>query len=294
MAKRKVLILSGGGCKGVLQVEILKELEKRGELNDLSLIVGSSVGAINGTILASGKLTAQQLRDTYPDMLKEIFKKKLFSFIPPIYDRNNFVKVWQKLIGSMKMKELKVPMVISTIDFCKKESHFFKSYKDTNVDEDVLTVVQRSFAAPYYFGFLPDSTTQRVYGDGGMSTDNLPIVESILETIGLDWMNDEVKLIIIGTGFVDISEPFDKASKENFIQQIFDYMNPGDGGLARAMSRTNQLGQLKFITNTYSNIHYDYYDIQIPKSLDKMDALNYITQYQQFGLQASLKPLITG
>ena len=164
MGKKKVIVLAGGGAKGMLQVEILKQLEDRGELKDIDLIFGSSVGAINGSILASGKLTANEMRNIYPDMLKQIFKKK-FIPIPPIYNRKQFFDIWMNKIGMIKMKDVKTKLVISTIDFCKKEPHFFKSWDEDNAEEYVMTVVARSFAAPYFFDgcdddvFVPTTNT---------------------------------------------------------------------------------------------------------------------------------------
>lgn len=292
MAK-KVLVLSGGGVKGTLQIEILKELEKRGELKNIDFIIGSSVGAINGSLLATGFRSAKDICDIYPDMIKKIFKRKL---IPPIYDRKNFIDAWHKMFDPIeyKMKNLKIKMIISAIDFAEKKTHFFKSWKDGDKDENVLDVVLRSFAAPFYFGFLPDPNTRRVYGDGGMGNDNIPITEALLEAINLDmFTEDSVKFIVVGTGFTNISESYDKVSKEGFVRQTLDFMNPGDGGYARAVARSEQLGQLEFICKKFNNFHFDYYDIEIPKELDKMDAVKYIPQYKDYGMKASVKPLIS-
>ena len=48
--KRLALVLSGGGASGIVQVPFLEELIRRGIRPDL--IVGSSVGAVNGAFLA--------------------------------------------------------------------------------------------------------------------------------------------------------------------------------------------------------------------------------------------------
>ena len=48
--RRLALVLSGGGASGIVQVPFLEELIRRGIRPDL--IVGSSVGAVNGTFLA--------------------------------------------------------------------------------------------------------------------------------------------------------------------------------------------------------------------------------------------------
>ena len=48
--RRLALVLSGGGASGIVQVPFLEELIRRGIRPDL--IVGSSVGAVNGTFMA--------------------------------------------------------------------------------------------------------------------------------------------------------------------------------------------------------------------------------------------------
>jgi len=49
------VVLSGGGAKGVGQVEALRVLHKQTDLlNDLSVVAGTSTGAINGAALAEG------------------------------------------------------------------------------------------------------------------------------------------------------------------------------------------------------------------------------------------------
>lgn len=53
--KRIGLVLAGGGAKGAYQVGCLRALRQAG-LDDFSAISGSSVGAIHGVLLATGKL----------------------------------------------------------------------------------------------------------------------------------------------------------------------------------------------------------------------------------------------
>jgi hypothetical protein len=126
-----------------------------------------------------------------------------------------------------------------------------------------------------------------------MTNNNLAVTPAFLETINLGWNTEEVKFIIIGSGFVDISEPFEKVSKQNVFQSIMDYMKPSEGGLARMISRQEQIGQLKFICNNFHNYNFDYYDIQISEKLNKMDAVDKINDYIDYGMQASKKPLIS-
>jgi len=286
---RHILVLGGGGCRGILQMEILKELEFRGELNDVDLIFGTSVGGINGAMFAVGR-SMIDIRNGYKDFVHRVFRKKLLP-IPPIYDRQNFISCWNEIIGMKRFKDVKIPLVLSSIDMVTKRSHFFKSYTDPY--ELLLEMVLRTFSAPYYFGTLTDDVSDRVYGDGGMGEDNLPITESILEAISLGWIGDDIKLTIVGTGFRNIVEKFNKVKNKSTIAEVMDYISPSNGGFARMVSRQKQLGQLVFLAKSFDNFNFNYYDIMIPKRLDKMDNIKAYDEYVKYGYEASKTPLIS-
>ncbi len=69
----KALVLSGGGSKGCLEVGILRSLLNRNLSLDYDIYVGSSVGALNATILSSGPLSK-----TLP-ILEDVWLKQIKS-----------------------------------------------------------------------------------------------------------------------------------------------------------------------------------------------------------------------
>lgn len=286
-----IIVLSGGGVRGILQARILRLLQDKGLLNDLKFIIGSSVGAINGAILASGIHQMSYIDDNYESFLKQAFKKKVFRIPPfPIYDKKNFINVWNDMMGLIYMKDLKIPLITTSVELTEKKMCFFKSYKDEFKDDIVLKYVIRSFAAPLYFGTIKDSVEKKVYMDGGCGADNIPIFEGLFEAIKLGLLKDDLNIIIVGTGYSDISETYEDLSKENNIQQVLDFMNPKDGGLARSMARSRQIDSLTFLAKSMG-FSFQYYDIQIDKKLDKMDGLQYMEEYKRLGTIAAEKPL---
>ena len=129
---KNISVMSGGGIKGVIQAEILAGVEKDlGPLHEYyDLMCGSSVGAINSAILATGKVDALQLANIYPNMLKTVFKKHWYPHVPR-YDRKNFERVWDRIIGKdFKMKDCKTKLQITSVDVCTMKNHFFKSWED--------------------------------------------------------------------------------------------------------------------------------------------------------------------
>ena len=71
------LVLSGGGAKGAYQVGVVKCLAKHGVR--LSAIAGTSVGALNGAVIAA----APDL-DSAADRLEEIWRKRLSTIPGPL------------------------------------------------------------------------------------------------------------------------------------------------------------------------------------------------------------------
>lgn len=285
-----IYVLSGGGAKGMYQATVLKELFIKGKYNRPNLIVGSSVGGINGAALGSEEITPLKLWEQYPRLAKKIFdRERLFA---PIYSRNNFLGAWNSLIRASNFGDLRIKTIISSVDFVEKKQHYFKSWIDKNIP--LTEVIMRGFAAPYYFGRMNDPKNKRVWGDGGMGYDNLPITEAIMETIVQGWIHDteDVNFIVIGTGFQNIVESYEKVADDRTFNQLFDFMIPKEGGLARVLSRQNQIGQLVFLAKNFNNIHFKYYDCIMSKKIDKMDNIKALDKYIDLGIKSASSPLM--
>lgn len=294
---KHIAVLSGGGAKGLIQVSCLATLQSSGKkdfINGYDLFVGSSAGAINSCILALKSMTPKELLLAYPGMLDTIFHKELFHFVP-IYQRNNFQTCWNNHIPILtKFGDCKVKCSISSVDACEDTTHFFKSWEKEDGNLLAMGVVEKSFAAPLYFGQINDYTNQKVWFDGGCGAYNLPIDFAYTEAELLGWIgSEEVVIEAYGTGYSDEPTPFNKASKQNFLDQLWQFMVPGDGGMARVQSRLDQVRKMAKIASTLKNIHFEYYDILIPKKLDQMDDLKHKFEYTEYGYRMAQKPLIS-
>jgi len=288
---KRICILSGGGCKGYAQAVVLKKLEKdHGPLyNFYDLVCGSSVGAINGSMLASGKITMDRLESIYDPMIKDVFKKRFLPHVP-MYDRKNFIKIWCDEIGMIKMNECKTKMQITSVNLCDKKNHFFKSWTKDG-EQYLCSEVLKSFAAPLFFGTLIDEPNKCVWMDGGMGVGNIPIAYAIVEA-QLLWPKDEWFFDIIGSGYQDQSIPFSEAKKFKVIRQLVQFFDFEDAGLAREQVRQEQVGAITQLAKSSSKISFRYWDIVIPKNIDKLDGVKYLAQYKRIGLEMAKKPLI--
>lgn len=294
MAKR-ILILSGGGCKGYAQVQVLKKLEaENGPLHKYyDLICGSSVGAINGAMLASGKITMDKLEFIYAPMIQKVFKRNTILGIPvavPMYDRKNFYEVWLKEIGNIHLGECKTNLQITSVNLCDKRNHFFKSWTKDG-DQLLMSEVAKSFAAPLYFGTFVDEPNKAVWMDGGMGIANIPIWYGLVDA-ELLFPDDSWDFDIIGCGFVNQDIPFDKAKKFNVFSQLGQFFDLEDAGLAREQVRQEQIGAIDQLSKSSSHkISYRYFDMAIPKNIDALDGVKFLNEYKKFGIEMAKKPL---
>lgn len=281
---------------GAIQLKALQLHEARvGKLcNYYDLVVGTSVGSIHASAIASGKISIKEVADLYPSWLKQIFKKSWWPLQVPKYNRTNFINIWLDKFGMMKMKDCQTKLMITSVDLCEDRNHYFKSWEKDDGDEWLVTVICRSFSAPFYFGSLVDVANKKVWSDGGVGLSNISLNSTLIESLLLGWLqNEEILIDAFGSGYVDDSVPFDIAKKEGFVSQILDYMKPADGGMAREQSRLDQVLGVQKIAQTLKNIKFNYWDVQIDKKDKGMDKIELVNKYFDYGMTMGQKPLIS-
>lgn len=286
---RRILVLKGGGVRGILQLAALELLENhfRKEIHEIfDLIVGTSVGSITGGILATGRFSMAKYYDNFLKIIPRIFKKrKGLGLFRPLYNRKNFDAVWVDLFGDSPpiMGDCKTRFLCTAVDLCDYRTHFFKSYAEQDQDLDLKECLARSFAAPYYFGPMVDFKNRSVYVDGGAGDSNTPLNIAYAESINLGWFRSQVEFTVLGTGVVDYSSTFEKAKNINLYKQMMAFLNPREGGLARIQSTLNQIDHMKIIAKAEPSISFNYYDIEIGPEYSGIDRIEHMVAYQGFG-----------
>lgn len=149
------LALSGGGAKGFAHLGVFKLLEECGLKPDV--IVGTSVGALMGTLFADGYSA---------DELKELFTGREFSEfaqlqIPKsgLFDSKRFRYFLKRHLRAKTFEELKIPMIVVATDLDNGESHEFKS-------GPIVDAVTASCSIPIIFS--PVVINGVHYVDGGL------------------------------------------------------------------------------------------------------------------------------
>lgn len=149
------LALSGGGAKGFAHIGVFKLLEECGLMPDI--IVGTSVGALMGTLFADGYSA---------DEIKELFTGREFSEfarlqIPKsgLFDSQRFRSFLKRHLRAKSLEELQIPMVVMATDLDNGVSHGFR-------EGPIVDAVTASCSIPIIFS--PVVINGVHYVDGGL------------------------------------------------------------------------------------------------------------------------------
>lgn len=285
-----VLVLAGGGVMGLIQLRALEYIERmtgKKICNIFDLIIGSSVGAINGGILASGK-SANEFMEIFYENVDDIFDESTLWWLRgiPKYDRKNFIKVYEKVLPKdFMISDCKTQFICTSVDRVTDENCFFKSRKTS---ETLLNCMLRSFAAPLYFGQLVDNKNKAVWFDGGTGTANMPLDWAYTEALKLGWidsknLNSKVRFTCIGTGYNKQTSTFEKLSKEATVKQTMDYMAPTAGGMARKQVIRDQVNRMQIKAEVMDNVDFRYIDIPVNSKYSGLDLVKYKDKYIEYG-----------
>jgi hypothetical protein len=291
---KRILVIDGGGAKGPIAATILSNIVRvlGKEIHEVfDLVWGSSVGAIIGGVLSTGAL---RMETFYPLLLSAI--PKVFTpqthipFIGNKYSRTPLDELIRYHVGGeFRMKNCETRFVCTSVNMVDGRTHFFKSWEEKDGELTVLEALSRSYAAPYYFGSIKDKAGNAVWLDGGTGNMSSPTVEAYVEACRLDWLkNEQVHMLSLGCGESPFSMSYKEASSYNALRQLYYFMSPMDGGLARRQcDRTNE-EILSGIAGQYQDFTFqrlEKYDLD-PK-MDIMDGVKYMSQYIEIGEQLS-------
>lgn len=290
--KKRVLVLSGGGCKGMITTTMLKNFQKKvgiplGEFFDI--IIGTSTGAIIGSMLAAG-ISIEKIHQMYIDNMKKIFTNQNPWYLPwrnftrPKYDRECVVTAMKQCldeVGISKYGELKTKFICSSVNVCTKENVFFKSTSEKYKDCLITDIVKRSFAAPVYFGIISDFVEQTAWSDGGSGLMNFPMIQGLMEAMSEN--PSEIEVYSFGTGYSNQTNSFEEVRGWENIDQVWKLFLSDGETLARIQARLDQKNTMTWIDEKFEFVKFYYFDVEISEKLDILDGAQYINQYINLG-----------
>lgn len=176
--KIKTLLISGGGIKGIASASCLEYLNEKNQLKDVKKIIGSSIGALIGTLMCCN-FTLKQIRLLLKDVnLSELqrFDIALFLAKQGFDNGENFVKFFDTILQSKNLnpnitfKELnnisKYELILIGTNISKSKITYFshKTFPNLKV-KDALRI-----SAGYPIAFTPIIIDGDKYADGAIAS----------------------------------------------------------------------------------------------------------------------------
>lgn len=287
---KRILVLDGGGVKGIMQSIVLCDLERHlhCKMSDMfDLVVGTSVGAILGGLCASGRLSARSVHDIMLQTVPEMFKR---ARIFPKYSRKALNRVFETTdkLDTIRLGNCATKFICTSVNLCDGRTHYFKSWEIKDGSIKFLDAITRSYAAPLYFGSIVDERTRAVWLDGGTGIANCPLLIAVVEAARQKWLQNEgVHILSVGTGHTDNTMSFEQAKRYRVIRQLLFFMNPISGGLARVQSIKNAVDKTEALAGVVNNFTFQRLDCVIDKKHDRLDGVKYLKEYEKYGAYMS-------
>lgn len=298
MEKHVVLVIEGGGAKmpyETAQIEHIERTTNRKITDLVDLAVTTSAGSVIMSCLSLGLSCGDFNRillgrrgdsDRRTDaVIKRMFTKRGFLKVP-LYSRESFIDEHARRFGGgSALGDSLVPFICTSVDECDGRTHFFKSWEAKDGDLGMAEAACRSFAAMWYFGEIPDANTRRLWTDGGVGIFNLPLTKAYVQARANGWLDEghHTHILAICSGYSRYTVGFgDYMRKRTGLFKAFKglkfFVNPGEGGGARAMCTMEQIREMKFNAKSYTGtggqgkLTFQY--VQWPDMPAKLDAMD--------------------
>lgn len=310
MDKHVVLVIEGGGAKipyETAQVEYVERKTHKRITDIVDLAVTTSAGTVIMSCLSLGmscedfnRLLLGSRIDSNKDtdaVLKRLFTKRGFLKVP-LYSSAPFVEIHRKQFGAdSRLGDSAIPFMCTSVNETDGMTHFFKSWESKDATIHMSDAACRSFAAMWYFGEIPDPSTKSVWTDGGVGIFNLPLTKAYVQARANGWLDEghHTHILAICSGYSDYTVPYKdyvrrKSGILRALKGVKFFVNPGEGGGARAMCTMEQIRELEFNTKSYTGecgrgkLTFQYIQWpDMPKDLDVMDNWKARWQYYDRG-----------
>ena len=192
---RTILVLGGGGMKGMAHIGVWKALEEAGMRPDA--IIGTSIGALIGACLAGGlgwRDLAEIARKLRKEDIIEINRRAVWLGgvrEPAVFVGDRFQGYLRRTLPVQSFEELSVPLRFNAVSLVSGEEVWFGS--GMREDAPLAEAVYASCSLPIYFP--PAEIGGDVLVDGGV-LDVLPI------RMAAEWGAERVVVADVGSDFL--------------------------------------------------------------------------------------------
>jgi len=309
--KHVVIVGEGGGAKMPLissQIEYIEEALNKPITEIADLAVTTSASAVVFSILTTQRMRAKKFNELLlgkrgesdrktASLLKKIFTPRGLLSVPR-YDRDEFIHVYNQQIGDpIYMRESLINFILTSVNECDAHTHFFKSWEEKDGKLKMTEAACRSFAAMYYFGEMIDEKEKALWTDGGVGIFNLPLMQAYAQARVNGWLKNghHTHILAICGGYSDFTTNFTEYKKRRSLGRVIKgleyFINPGEGGGARAMSALEQINWLNFMKQSYDGVNDGLLTFQstnwanMPAKLDSMNNWEARWQYYDKGME---------
>lgn len=304
MEHHNILVLEGGGAKGPIHIgelEVVEDRLKHKLVDFIDLFATTSIGGVEASVYATGRLSVTEFWEFLEPNLKKIFSSR-FPWSVPRFDWKNYVKLYKKYVGTgIKFGDVKSKFMFTTVNLINGRNHFPKSWHPDFAELSMPLLVHRTFAAPFFFGGDYDERSHAIWSDGGVGFFNLPLMEAYAQALTFGWLEEGHKthILALGTGRkeyrLDMKKEFKKGPIRRAKAEVQRFMSKDSGGMARAVSAMTQINTLRKIMRGHSNLSFQWVDwCPMPKKLDKManwkERITYYDKGRELGLGIDIQP----
>lgn len=207
--KFRILSIDGGGLKGLIPLQVIKEIEKITKQpihKTFDLIAGTSTGGLltcallleEGSIEANKrKYSLEEIEAIYLEKGKDIFPTYKYAnwlfmhsrkWIRPMYFSKNYNKILNEYFSDFRITSCLKPIFIASYDIHRNIPVIFTTREATRIDEKnsrLVDVCRATSAAPTYlptynFNYNKENI---VCIDGGLIMNN-PSLGAFIEVLG--------------------------------------------------------------------------------------------------------------
>lgn len=192
---RTILVLGGGGMKGIAHIGVWKALEESGIRPDA--IVGTSIGALIGACLAGGmgwrELAEVARRLKRQDIVSVNRRAMWLGGVrePAVFEGEHFLDYIRRSLPAQEFGQLRLPMRLNAVSLVTGDEVWFGT--DARTDVPLAEAVYASCALPMYFA--PARIGEDVLVDGGI-LDVFPVRRA------LEWGAERVIGVDVGSDFL--------------------------------------------------------------------------------------------
>lgn len=130
---KRALVLSGGGGRGAYHVGVYKYLEEKGLVPDI--VVGTSIGAVNGAMIASGMTAADLEREWQAMTTDQVQRVRLnpFEYLerPSLLDNSPWLATLERQINFHKVRTSSRTFLVTSTDIRRGGLRVFRNAEIT-------------------------------------------------------------------------------------------------------------------------------------------------------------------